>query len=278
MLNLQNASAITMFKFFGIPASFVEDLFSKLHIETIGDLKCAINEKPITFNMYAKSIFTKKHCQEVIMKTEALERKYNLRENANIPFKNLNMISAFAREASEKNTKGNELLLSSIVGQDGRSSFNGIISLNVSEIKKLFYYQNSSSKPLILEASQIGSKNLQAIINAINLFDEQLIRQNEEEHNFGEDLFHLNYEEKKAIVLDEISSYIDYLEENAENCVWGINNESKIRFMRESLISKSVIAIRNKERLINTFTNYTTLTELEKGVVKNKTLDRFIIN
>lgn len=278
MIDLQNAKAITMFDFFGIPSSFVEDLFHKLNIETIGDLKYVINEKPITFNMYSKSIFTKKCCQEVIMKTEALERKYNLRENANIPFKNLNMISVFAREASEKNTKGNELLLSSIVFQDGRSSFNGIISLNVSEIKKLFYYQNSSSKPLILEAPRIGSKNLQAIINAINLFDEQLIRQNEEEHNFGDDLFHLNYEEKKAIVLDEISSYINYLEENAENCVWGNNNESKIRFMRESLISKSVIAIRNKERLINTFTNYTTLTELEKGVVKNKTLDRFIIN
>lgn len=276
MLNLQNASAITMFKFFGISSSFVEKLFQKLKIKTIRDLKCAINEKPITFNMYANN-FAKEYCQEVLMKTEALERKYSLRENSNIPFKNLNTISVFTRQASEEKTKGNELLLSSIVGQLDRATFDFLLDLNISEIKKLFYCQNSSSKPLILAASKIGPKNLQDIINAINLFDEQLIRQNEEEHNPYDDLFHLNYEEKKAIVMEEISSYIDYLEQNAKVCVWGENNATKIRFMREALISKSVAAIRNKERLINTFTNYTTLKELEKGVVKSKTLDRFII-
>lgn len=177
----------------------MEDLFSKLHIETIIDLKCTIKEKSITFNMYANSL-AKKYCREVIIKTEALERKYSLRENANIPFKNLNMISAFTRQASEEKTKGSELLLSSIVGQSGRSIFNGILSLNVYEIKKLFYYQNSSFKPLILKVSQIGSKNLQAIINSINLFDEQIIRQYRERHVIGSDLFTLNREAKQNIV------------------------------------------------------------------------------
>lgn len=277
MLNLQNTSVITMFKFFDIPYSFVEDLFKKLNIKTIGDLKHVLNEKPITFSMYANNMFAKKYCHEVLLKTEVLERKYSLIENSSILFQNLDMISVFTRQSSEDKTKGDELILYSLVGQDTNYTFNALFNLNVSEIKRLFYYHNSSSKPLILEARKIGQKNLQAIINAINFFDDQLIRQNEEEHNFGDDLFHLNYEEKKAIVLEEIAAYIDYLEENAKECVWGINNETKIRYMRKSLISKSASAIRNKERMINTFANYTTLSELENGVVKNKTLDRFII-
>lgn len=277
MLDFQNVSAITMFKFFGIPYSFVEDLFSNLHIKTIGDLKYTINEKSMIFNMYANNKFTKKYCQEIIMKTEALEKKYSLRETSNLAFQNLDMISVFDRTISEEKTKGDELILDALVGKDRRYSFYFLLNLPVSIIKQLFYYQNSSSKPLILEAYKIGLKNLQYIINAINLFDEQLIRQNKEKHNFGDDLFHLNYDAKKDIVIEEVESYIDYLEENAKVCVWGVNSETKIKFMREAFISKSVAAIRNKERLINTFTNYTTLTELENGIIKNKTLDRFII-
>ena len=274
MLNLRAASARAIFDFFGIPYYFVEKSFQNLNIKTIGDLDIAMKERPYYFKT-----FVKKYCQDVLLKTRMLEKKYSLKESNTVPyFQNLDMISKESRETSEELTIGDELLLYSLVGQCDRNRFNCVQDLNISQIKKLFYYQDSSSKPLILQAVRIGTKNLQSIINAINLFDEQLIRQNEEDHIEGADLFHLNYEEKKTIVLEEIGSYIDYLEENAENCVWGPNTEAKIKLMREAFISKSVTAIRNKERLINAFTNYMTLSELESGVVKNKTLERFIIN
>lgn len=275
MLNLQNVSATTMFKFFGIPCSLLENLFSALNIETIGDLKSVMNEKPIIFNKFANP-FVKRDCQMVIMKTEFLEKNYSLKGN-NLPFSDLNMICDKAKVISEEKTKGSELILSSLVEQDKKYTYYFLNDLNITQIKDMFRYQNSTSKPLILKAAKMGIKNFQVLINGINLFDEQLIRQSKEIDYFEGDLFHLNYEEKKAIVLDELESYIDYLEKNAEFCVWGENNAVKIRLMREALISKSVAALRNKERLINTFTNYTTLSELEQGIVKNKTLNRFII-
>ena len=271
MLDLQYVSVITMFKFFGIPYSFVEDLFRKMNIKTVGDLRKAVLEQPNCFNY-----FIKENCNKVLRKANFLEEKYSLKETSTLPFQNLDMISKEEKETSEKNTQGKELILESLVGQCGRNTFNFLLDLSVFDIKKLFYYQNSTSKPLILAAENIGLYNLEVIKYAIKLFEEQLIRQNEEEHPFGADLFHLNYDEKRAIVIEELSSYIDYLETNADRCVWGDNNKVKIRYMREALISKSVAAIRNKERMINTFTNYTTLIELEMGVIKNKTLDRFI--
>lgn len=271
MLDLQNVSVIQMFKFFGSPSALVEDLFQKKNIKTIGDLRKVVQEQPNCFNY-----FIKESCDKVLRKTNILEEKYSLKETSTFPFQNLDMISKEEKETSEKNTQGKELILESLVGQCGRNTFNFLLDLSVFDIKKLFYYQNSTSEPLILAAENIGLYNLEVIKYAIKLFDEQLIRQNEEEHPFEADLFHLNYDEKRAIVIEELSSYIDYLETNADRCVWGDNNKAKIRYMREALISKSVAAIRNKERMINTFTNYTTLTELEMGVIKNKTLDRFI--
>lgn len=271
MLDLQNISAIAMFKFFGRPFALVEDFFQEKNIKTIGDLRKARIEKAYFFDYITRDI-----CDDVLLKTILLEEKYSLKETSTTPFQNLDIISKEDKEMSEKSTKGKELILESLVGQWGRNAFNFLLDLPVSLIKQSFFYQNSTSEPLILEAKKMGLYNLEVIKYAIKLFDEQLLRQNEEEHPFGADLFHLNYDEKRAIVIEELSSYIDYLEINADRCVWGDNNKAKIRYMREALISKSVVAIRNKERMINTFTNYTTLTELEMGVIKNKTLDRFI--
>lgn len=43
------------------------------------------------------------------------------------------------------------------------------------------------------------------------------------------------------------------------------------------MLSEKKNALRNKRRLIETFTNYMTLTELEEGVIENHTLDRFML-
>lgn len=273
MSNLQNVDAIQMFAFFGYGFAYDsnKNVFEKLNIKTIEDLEFAMKKYPNLFNFYD-------YCETVLLKTKLLEEKYTLKpQDSTSYFGDLSMLSKSSIQASEEKTKGDELLLCSLVGQFSRNSFNCLLDLNVSQIKNLFYYQNRSSKPLILKAAKIGAKNLQAIINAIKFFDAQIVRQNDEAHIDGADLFHLNYEGKRVIVLEEIESYIDYLEENAKNCVWGPNTETKIRFMREAFRRQNEAAIRNRERLINTFTNYLTLSELESGVVKNKTLERFIV-
>ncbi len=243
MLDLQNVLVTEMFKFFGRSVSLEEEFFRKMNIQTIGDLRKIVQEQPNCFNYFIKekyyNYFIKESCEEILLKTSLLEEKYCL--SSTIPFQNLDMISKEEKETSEKSTKGKELILEALVGQYGRATFNFLLDLSVFEIKKLFYYQNSISKPLILEAGKIGLYNLEVIKYAIKLFEEQLIRQNEEEHSFGIDLFHLNYDAKRAIVIEELASYVDYLEANALRCVWGDNNKVKIRYMKEALISQSKI-------------------------------------
>lgn len=81
MLDLQNVSVIQMFKFFGSPSALVEDLFRKMNIKTVGDLRKAVQEQPNCFNY-----FIKESCDKVLRKTNILEEKYSLEETSTFPF------------------------------------------------------------------------------------------------------------------------------------------------------------------------------------------------
>lgn len=195
MLKLQHIDAIEMLKFFNLCINdYDKKRFETLKIKTIADLEGAIKENYKNFF----GSFSYERYDKTLRKIKKIEEKYTLQDPSSISyFQDLSMIFESSKRESEENTKGDELLLYSIVGQSDRSSFNFLLNLNIDQIKKLFYCQDDSSKPLILQAAKIGLKNLQAIINAINLFDEQILRQNEEKHLEEVDLFHLNYEEKK---------------------------------------------------------------------------------
>ena len=64
MLDLQNISAIAMFKFFGRPFALVEDFFQEKNIKTIGDLRKARIEKAYFFDYITRDI-----CNDVLLKT-----------------------------------------------------------------------------------------------------------------------------------------------------------------------------------------------------------------
>lgn len=49
------------------------------------------------------------------------------------------------------------------------------------------------------------------------------------------------------------------------------------RLLEDCLTEKREININNRNRLIEIFTNYMTLEELENGAIENHTLDRFML-
>ena len=114
--------------------------------------------------------------------------------------------------------------------------------------------------------------------DAINFYEAQVLRQAEETNKKKINLFMLNKKEKYMLVNDEIRNIVKYLVQNADECVWGEFTQAQKNRLMNAVTSYS--GYDNKvlrERIIDVISNYTTLSELKDGVVKQKTLDRFII-
>lgn len=88
----------------------------------------------------------------------------------------------------------------------------------------------------------------------------------------------LNKKEKEEIVESELKEIVEYLLDNAEQCVWGnLPSSKKIQMLRTIYATRGEQTLEDRKRLVNAISNYTTLSELEQGVVKKRTLDRFIV-
>ena len=115
------------------------------------------------------------------------------------------------------------------------------------------------------------------IVDAINFYEEQIIRQSKVLHYPGLELFKLHKLQKERIVSEYILDIIEYFLYSAEEFVWGpFTKEQKTALLsainkRKTPEDKMLI-----ERMTYMISNYTTLSEIESGV-KQKTLDRFIV-
>lgn len=125
---------------------------------------------------------------------------------------------------------------------------------------------------------RFGNIEAECVRDAINFYEQQVLRQAIEIKKRGINLFALNRIEKEFIVRDQIKNMVKYLIDNADICIWGeFTPAQKARLMSAV---KSCSGYENqviRQRMIETIANYTTLGELKSDVVKQKTLDRFII-
>lgn len=125
---------------------------------------------------------------------------------------------------------------------------------------------------------RFGNVEAEIVRDAINFYEEQVLRQARETKKRNINLFLLNKTQKEFIVRDQIKTIIKYLVDNADVCVWGeLSPAQKNRLVsavtKYSGYENGLI----RERMIEAIANYTTLSELKADVVKQKTLDRFII-
>ena len=127
----------------------------------------------------------------------------------------------------------------------------------------------------------IGPSRIKKILPLITFYDEQVMRQYQEldnihtlMHTFNQTpIFYLNKTAKQAIVEEEINDIIMYLLDNTkEELIWGKLSDNQKKLLETATRNKNI----TREHLIQIITNYTTLSELEKGITKTKTLNRFI--
>lgn len=122
-----------------------------------------------------------------------------------------------------------------------------------------------------------GLHDVGLLIKSIGFYEEQVIRQLNESNNIFEDnIFEKNYEMKVKIVESQINDLVQYFVNNANICVWGELTESQKRRLMQSVNSKRYLENEITINFINMIANYTTLSELEEGIVKTKIINRFI--
>ena len=130
---------------------------------------------------------------------------------------------------------------------------------------------------LIYCLEHFGLHNVGLLIKSISFYEEQVIRQLKELDNIFEDnIFEKNYEQKIKIVESQINDLTQYFVDNANICIWGELTESQKRKLMQSVNSKNCLENQIIVNFINMIANYTTLSELEEGIIKTKVINRFI--
>ena len=155
--------------------------------------------------------------------------------------------------------------------------------ISIHEAKKLISeviidkFSSKKENALIARLPYYGPKDGKKFRDAINFYEEQVLRQAKEATCLEENLFVLNRDKKSGIILDNYSKIVDYFIDTADMCVWGNLGKShklKLQYSKRAM-TEETLRIRNN--FVRMLADYTTLSELEKGPIKSKVLDRFII-
>ncbi|MBQ2873273.1 MAG: hypothetical protein IJE89_04680 [Bacilli bacterium] len=180
---------------------------------------------------------------------------------------------------TDGNNKG-EILLYSSPFLKGGTIKNAINNLSIAEIKYLLGHVNDIRlvNNLLSKKRGFGPDINKQVYDAICFYEDQVLRCADETLDRGINLFEIDKLEKREIVESEIKDIAMYLIDTADTLVWGdLTDTHKKRIMTSALSTWGEYTQRDRGILIDTISNYTTLSELKDGVVKKKILDRFII-
>lgn len=141
----------------------------------------------------------------------------------------------------------------------------------------------SVNNALIGTIKQMGTNGVLGIRNAINLYTSQVervyyeykyLRKANLEHI---NLFSIDEQLKLKLAEKQIDEILLYLLDNGHQFIWGSLSDNQKKTLRSALEGnnnrKAIIA---RECMINIISNYTTLGELEEGIVRTRVINRFI--
>lgn len=260
------------------------DILEWLHILTIFD-KNGINDYQRLKDML-EQFKTNKFFRFIRNDLESVERKINEAnilgvepeiytqewyKGTNIDDKTLNI--------TDNETMGSVLLMSNPLHAPTRQQ-RMINSYSISDLKFLLAHLQSDLRNEFRFATGCYSKeDMVKLIELIKFYEQQVERQlNEIRENspylLPTNIFKANSIYKQDIVESQLTEIAEYLVDSGNVFIWGnLCDKDKLRLLRV-IKRPNHYARRN---FIDTISNYTTLSELEQGVVKKKTLDRFIV-
>lgn len=162
-----------------------------------------------------------------------------------------------------------------------RGRINDLQGVSIYDAKRLLQttvvnkWKNTLENGLTATIYRYGNKDAVMFRDAINLYEEQVIRQSYEAANLEQNLFALNREAKYQIVSDNYDLFIDFFLDNATECIWGSCTPSAKKLLDYSKKNSTYQHLRVRENFIRIISDYTTLGELENEPIQ--TLNRFLV-
>lgn len=156
---------------------------------------------------------------------------------------------------------------------------NTLKCLSIEEAKNLlskYYICDNKLKNAITSRRNFGINRARKVAELINLYDEQVVRQRLSHNNADNcNLFTLDQNTKKLILLEQLRDIVEYLFDTTEECIFGeLNPTSKSKIASAVISSIGEENERTRTNLISMLSDYTTLEELEKGILTSQEVIR----
>lgn len=259
-----------------------------------------IKENKITNYQELRDFYDKLHssvsvCKpEVFCETDGLKKfmldteeaiKYSYREPELFEYDEFNDVF-FDHDIVDKNTAAIDLLYGSPLEcrfNDSKKRNKAISPFSVYELKQCLTHCDTYGKNLLKSLCKIyDNEEIKRILVAIAMYEEQLQRQvlelnGHESKKDIEHLFDYNSFEKYNYILKQIKEISDYFTVNAKELVWENEPGKDISRLRFSVYNHSLQDVRNREIVSSALSKYVSLEEAKNGLVRTKTLDRFIV-
>lgn len=264
MITLENISALNLQeRFYG---RYEQNILTQNNIMTYQDLKNYLeNESNKEFPLLEEELL---HIEKKLIKLN--KKAQQLTKYITPGYKDKKLLK------TDKKVLGKELILTNPISKHSEKSLH-ISKYSIYEIKFLLTHLNSKGDNALCQLRSISKNSIDKVVSAISMYEEQVIRQSKETKKRDINLFYLNKEQKRKIVIDSLKDIVYYLIENTyEELVWGKLTEPQRIKLLSSVQNDTPQDRIARENLINIITNYTTLTELEQDITKSKTLTRFI--
>lgn len=238
-------------------------------IKDYQQLKDLFDIKNYELNLEA-TIILYEHLQKVIAKVEKANQLGN--EPKIFTFNNYEYLGLDSEtlRITDNSNRGGILLCSSPINNSGNTLKNRLNNFTITEIKYLLsHLKENDLKNGLTIIKNLSLMQCPKIVKLVDFYNQQVLRQYFETNQTGIDLFGVNREEKREIVIKNLEQIIKYIVDNAsDECIWGslgITQKNRITYVSKSTkYSGDTDIIR--ESLVDIFTKYTTLTELKNGI------------
>ena len=248
---------------------FISELLTKNNITNFKMLKDLLENESIKEQNLSAYIHLRSRINEIERNIDVLNfthqklpiYSFNCYEKVNIDEKTAHII--------DENNKG-IILPHNFPFLKTSASLCTLNDLSILKIKELLNSVDSYdlTKCALTSKKGIGIKTLKKTLHLIDFYEQQVVRQALETEQRGINLFTLNKEEKDKIVDSNLQEYIEYILDNAIVSIWGgINPIAIDRIYNAIILSKGKHTKEIKKTIIDMISNYTTLKELETGIL-----------
>ena len=285
MIKLENVSTIYLMEYLerrnlsSQIYKYIYELFDKYDVRNYQKLKDLLENRDVFFNDMFISEYLNCELDKVICRV----RDANLlgKEPDIYTFDNYNDFDIDRRtlDITDSQNNGDILLYKNPINLlSCRKRYLGNYSISLIKYYLGHLTAYGLDNLFITHVHSFGHSSTMQVVKSIKFYEEQVLRQMIETNKREINLFTLNRSEKEKIVEEEFSDIVEYIVENASECIWGELTVSQKRRMLESTVSlRKEEQLKVRKCLIDMISNYTTLGELEQGVIKKRILDRFIV-